>query len=845
MANLLQKASIVLTPTAYNDGEVLCAKPDDGSGDFDFSRNSAATRVNAQGLVENVQILSSNLVQNGDFSEEGVQEVSNGSFSQIGPEEVSNGSFSQDGSEVVVNGDFAFNSNWSGTNTIANGQLTKGSGGGLVYQGTLDGTIKTYKVTINVAEKNGLSLNLYLGGNQFSLNEGVQTLYVQSGNSNTFIGFNNGADSIINSISCVEVGQDWVIENTWTIGDGVANGNGANGSFEELTQANVTTVGKTYKVTYDILNYVSGSVAVGSGDLQSGNGTITEYWEAISTNFKIRGNGFFNGSVTNISVKEIPDWTLGTGWSIGEDKANGDGSGTAYSIALQSTPISAISGNTVKLEYTISNYVSGSIRPTLGIVNGLERNSNGTFIEYIKLGSNAPALQLVNRATALNGSITNISVKEVGQNWELQPNASIGENKIICDNVSANTNIAAQGSLVPFSKSVKLQYDIVVNSGTFRVLLGSGGTSTQVTTSGTYTFYETSGTGGSLTLQARSGGFDGSITNISLVEVIDATNIPRIDYSTGEGVILLEPQSTNLVTYSEDFSGWSHTNSTDTPSQGVSPDGNNTMSLITYSSVGGSLYKVMPTISGNTYTFSIYMATQSGTIDIRVGNIDAGVYEVKTITTTPTRVSVTQVASANNRLLAIESLGIYSVLVWGAQVEALPYATSYIPTSGAIATRLADVVTGAGDATTFNSTEGVLYFEGERLSLLGSKRTISISDGTLNNYLQIQFQGVSNTVKIFHKTVENGLVFNASHALTNPIQFNKYAFKWSDANFSLWINGVKEIEQLSGGTTSSNVFNQADFSLSNGADEFTGKVKSLITFNTALTDAELECLTTI
>ena len=48
------------------------AKPSEPPyGDFDFSRNSAATRVNAQGLVENVQILSSNLVQNGDFSEEG------------------------------------------------------------------------------------------------------------------------------------------------------------------------------------------------------------------------------------------------------------------------------------------------------------------------------------------------------------------------------------------------------------------------------------------------------------------------------------------------------------------------------------------------------------------------------------------------------------------------------------------------------------------------------------------------------------------------------------------------------------------------------------------------------
>ena len=74
MANLLDRSSLVLTPTAYNNGEALCIKPDDGSGDFDFSaESSAATRVNAQGLVENVQILSSNLVQNGDFSEEGVQ----------------------------------------------------------------------------------------------------------------------------------------------------------------------------------------------------------------------------------------------------------------------------------------------------------------------------------------------------------------------------------------------------------------------------------------------------------------------------------------------------------------------------------------------------------------------------------------------------------------------------------------------------------------------------------------------------------------------------------------------------------------------------------------------------
>ena len=99
MSNLLDKASIILTPTAYNNGEALCVKPSDGSGDFDFSRNSAATRVNAQGLVENVQILSSNLVQNGDFQRRVYKRFLTARFSQ-------------EGAELVTNGDFATDSNW-------------------------------------------------------------------------------------------------------------------------------------------------------------------------------------------------------------------------------------------------------------------------------------------------------------------------------------------------------------------------------------------------------------------------------------------------------------------------------------------------------------------------------------------------------------------------------------------------------------------------------------------------------------------------------------------------------------------------------------------------------------
>jgi len=49
--NLLDKASILLTPTAYNVGSMLSIKPTNGDGDFTFSRNGDASRVNSSGNI--------------------------------------------------------------------------------------------------------------------------------------------------------------------------------------------------------------------------------------------------------------------------------------------------------------------------------------------------------------------------------------------------------------------------------------------------------------------------------------------------------------------------------------------------------------------------------------------------------------------------------------------------------------------------------------------------------------------------------------------------------------------------------------------------------------------------
>ncbi len=54
MSNLLSKASILLTPTATSDGKLHNIKPNTTTGDFDFTRGTAATRVNSNGLIESV-----------------------------------------------------------------------------------------------------------------------------------------------------------------------------------------------------------------------------------------------------------------------------------------------------------------------------------------------------------------------------------------------------------------------------------------------------------------------------------------------------------------------------------------------------------------------------------------------------------------------------------------------------------------------------------------------------------------------------------------------------------------------------------------------------------------------
>jgi hypothetical protein len=86
MSNLLNAASLVVTPNSYKEGKLYSVIPNTGAGDFTFTRATTATRVNSDGLVElvpyNIVTLTADTITNVSGSLVG-QQVTNILIGQI------------------------------------------------------------------------------------------------------------------------------------------------------------------------------------------------------------------------------------------------------------------------------------------------------------------------------------------------------------------------------------------------------------------------------------------------------------------------------------------------------------------------------------------------------------------------------------------------------------------------------------------------------------------------------------------------------------------------------------------------------------------------------------------
>ena len=706
-----------------------------------FSRNSAATRVNAQGLVENVQILSSNLVQNGDFSEEGVQEVSNGSFSQEGVQLVTNGNFSNGSTDWILD------SGWSVSDNKA---LCDGTNLAYITQTAVLTTGKSYKVQFDIVDYTSGSVkyrdNGFVSGQSFS-GVGSYTDYVVAGGGQFRLMSENFIGSIDN-VSVREVGQDWILGTNWSIGEDKAISDGTSGN---LYQSGIIVTGKQYKIQATVSDYVSGNVEVSAGAVPRGtmsaNGTYTFYQTASSTiNFFIISNSF-NGSITNISVKEVgQNWDLDTGWEIGNNLVTTDG---AINSNFYQDAVTTI-GQTYKYSFDVLN--SGG-----GVIDGRFRNGGGFIQNFSSEGTYTGTFVAYNTLadfTTLSGntasfSITNISVIEITDDTnlprinyegfsyqdalgsELITNGDFATDSdwnkqsgwIITNGYAESTALGTRsifqntGAIV-IGKTYQVTYTILETNGSiFRINFG-GVNGIGRYTVGTYTenIVATS-TSGAIYLDALNV-MIGKIDNVSVKEYLGQEVVP----DSGCGSWLWEPQSTNLITQSELFSdaSWVKINSS-VVSGFASPSGNtNAYKLIASVSNTDHRTRTAPIATaavGTAVTFSIYIKPQEITKIALVDNWTNLSYGVVNLTTNSVieeaqgttsvteilngfrRVSFTYQTANINTLPAVYLLddaytsgnptsytfasdGTSGVYIWGAQLEQQSYATSYIPNTG-------------------------------------------------------------------------------------------------------------------------------------------------------------------
>ena len=573
--------------------------------------------------------------------------------------------------------------------------------------------------------------------------------------------------------------------------------------------------------------------------------------------------------ITNGDFATDSDWVKQTGWTIGDGVAKVDNTSTDY--ISQDGIVSDT--KTYAITFTILNYISGSIRLRLGNTYGDYVSGNGTYTKYIQC-TTSNKFRVYSSPSGANLSIDNVSVKEVGQDWTLL-------NGSISDKYNASMTAYQSGiKITPFSKTGKYKavFDLVVTSGSCKFDAG-GGNDEIYTTSGTKEKLITNPT--KFEFNAFNLGWVGTLDNISVKEITDDTDLPRIDYTDGCGSWLLEPQSTNLVTQSELFSDSSWAKSDVTAEGGfTSPSGDESAYKLKEGSatINHQMFGIISGTAGNIYTLSgifkkgerdiiqlVYGAAafDEGNIycnfDLSNGVLGSGLYlsasitlisngwyrceltATKTITGNFNISYAPKLTSTASRNASYTGDGTSGVYIWGAQLEQQSYATSYIPTNGAIATRLADEATNSGNSTLINSTEGVLYAEIAALADDLTERRLTISDGSSSNRVAIEYTLSSNQIK--GRVVSSGSTSaNINFNTSSILDFNKIAISYKQNDFNLWFNGVKVGTDTSGNTPTG--LSKLSFDSGTGGNKFNGKVKAVAVYKEALTDAQLQSLTT-
>ena len=337
------------------------------------------------------------------------------------------------------------------------------------------------------------------------------------------------------------------------------------------------------------------------------------------------------------------------------------------------------------------------------------------------------------------------------------------------------------------------------------------------------------------------------VNSAGLIESV-AVNVPRLDYTNSTcPSLLVEPQRTNLVTYSEQFdnSAWTLAglNATVTANNVISPDGTQNADRVVFG-LNGYLYQQKAITGWSSATLSIYSktttqkivfggATPAGTDTYSSINVGNGWFrQILTRTFTSGGTGGVQVLPFGSN---------ETLYFWGAQLEQGSYPTSYIPTVASSVTRNADVISKTGISSLIGQTEGTLFLDTNinNISSQTNEPVLIYIRGVAEAYIEITPAGRVYGV-FYNGTTSTGFI-NANIGLQNGR--HKFAFGYKDNDFTLFLDGVQIGTDTSGLVSGS----LTEFGLQYNQNFYVGTqaINASGLWKTRLTNAELAELTTL
>ena len=348
-------------------------------------------------------------------------------------------------------------------------------------------------------------------------------------------------------------------------------------------------------------------------------------------------------------------------------------------------------------------------------------------------------------------------------------------------------------------------------------------------------------------------------TTTTAVEGGITDNVPRLDYTdTSCPALLLEPQRTNQILYSEYQSGGGFALGPNITWNGFveSPEGVSNASRFT-SNVQGFSYVAAQgvVIPSGDFTFSMWVRGVSGTFLNRPLNI-AGLSGTSLVYMNETPVAGEDwklvYGAGNNTGSAVTktiTLPFYdqpvgSVLeMYGFQLEAGSYATSYIPTYGTSVTRNQDFCLKTGISSLIGQTEGTLFAEFDIPSKTENGDIIAVNNGSSANGFFVSYRSSGVVQLIVRTSSSNALIFQRLGAYA--IGKNKIAVAYKNGDFAISLNGTAAQVDTSTITMPSSI---SDFRLFGGqlyAQTLPIQYAQTLLFKTRLSNEELADLTTL